>query len=187
MRLLLKANKSLLKLKSKTCFISLPQLGKPVGLNIIFSSDATSAGLEVESSLGCFIIFVWIRMNRITPICWPSKKLDWITKFPLASETLAFSEAADAGVLIAVMLQKIFKLPRLPEVLCKIDTVSLVETLKSSSLVSDQCLTVIGAWVKGMIVKKEIQSEWIRGLEQMIYSLKNEGAYSDILKDFLHK
>ena len=54
-------------------------------------------------------------------ICWSSKKLDRITKSPLGPETIVFSEAADVGVLIAAMLQEIFKLHKLPGVLCKTD------------------------------------------------------------------
>ncbi|GAB1597641.1 hypothetical protein Ahia01_000040700, partial [Argonauta hians] len=63
------------------------------------------------------------------------------------------SEAADAGVLISAMLQEIFRLPKLPEVLCKTDNASLVETLKSSNLVSDRRLRIDVARVKEMIAK----------------------------------
>ena len=64
-------------------------------------------------------------------------KFDQITKSPLISEALALSEAVDASVLIAAMLQETFRLPRLPEVICKIDNTSLVETINSSNLVND--------------------------------------------------
>ena len=58
-------------------------------------------------------------MNRMTLICRSSKILNRVTKSPLALETLAFSEVADAGVLIAAMQPEIFRQSRLPEVLCK--------------------------------------------------------------------
>ena len=73
-------------------------------------------------------------MNRMVTICWSSKKLDQVTKCPFVSETLALCESAEAGVLIAAMLQETFMLP---EVLCKTDSVSLVETLNSSNQLSD--------------------------------------------------
>ena len=53
-----------------------------------------------------FIVFVCGRMNRMAPMCWSSEKLDRVTKSPLPSETRAFSEEAEAGVLIVVMLQE---------------------------------------------------------------------------------
>ena len=94
--MLFKANKTLLKWKSKTGSTSFPQLGKP--LNIVCYLDATYASLEDESSEGGFIIFVYDNINRIAPMCWSSKKLDKATKSPLASENLVFIVAADAGV-----------------------------------------------------------------------------------------
>ncbi len=76
-------------------------------------------------------------MIRMAPICWLSKNLDRVTKSLLASETLVFSEAADAGIKITTILQEIFRLPRLLEVLCKTDHVSLVKTLKLSNMVTN--------------------------------------------------
>ena len=39
----------------------------------------------------------------MAPIIWQSKKLKRITKSPLATETMAVGEAADAGILVANM------------------------------------------------------------------------------------
>ncbi|GAB1599998.1 hypothetical protein Ahia01_000277300 [Argonauta hians] len=180
-KLLFEANKSLLKLKSKTGSISFPQLGNPSDLSVVCYSDATYASLEDGSSQGGFIILVYDKMNRLAPICWSSKKLDRVTKSPLASETLALNEAADAGVLISAMLQEIFRLPKLPEVLCKTDNASLVETLKSSNLVSDRRLRIDVARVKEMIAKEEIQIQWIRRQEQIADCLTKMGASTEIL------
>ena len=123
----------------------------------------TYASLEDGSSQGGFIIFVCDMTNRLAPICWLSKNLDKVTKSTLASETFSFSEATEAGVLIATMLQETFTLPRLSEILCKTDYASLFKTFNSSNLVSDRCLRIDVARVKEMIEKKEIQTEWIKG------------------------
>ena len=77
-------------------------------------------------------------------------------KSPLASETLAFSEVAYTGILIAAMLQEIFRRPSLPEVFSKTDNTSFVEILKSSNL---WCLRVDVARLKEINEKKEIHSE----------------------------
>ena len=81
-KLQFEAKKSLLKLKSKTGSISFPQLGKHSDLNIVCCSDATYASLKDGSLWSGFTFFV-----------------------ALTSETLAFSEAADFGVLITSMLK----------------------------------------------------------------------------------
>ena len=60
--------KSPQKLKSRGGSISFSQQGKPVGLNIVYYSDATYASLEDGSSLSGFIIFVLGKMNRMAPI-----------------------------------------------------------------------------------------------------------------------
>ena len=122
----------------------------------------------------------------MAPMCWASKKLDRVTKSPLASETLALNEAADAGVLTAAMIQEVFQLPRLPYVLCKTDNASLVETLNSTNLVSDRRLRIDVARLKEMKNKKEIDIEWIRGCDQVSDCLTKAGASSGILRDFLN-
>ena len=104
-------------------------------------------------------------MNIIAPISRSLKKLNCVTKSLLASETLAFSKAAEGSVLVVAMLQETFRLHRLPEVLCKTDNMSLVETLKSSNLVSDQYLRIDVVSVKERMAKKEIQTEWIKWKE----------------------
>ena len=162
-----------LKLKLKTAAVSFLQLGKPMGLNIVCYSDGTYVSLEDGFLQGHFIISVCGRMNTIAFRC--KKKLDWITKTPLVSETLSFSEVADTGILIAATLQEIFKLPRLLEVFCKTNKAFLVETLKPLNLVSNQHLGGDSARVKKMMVT---------GVRTG-YRLPNKvGASSDILRDF---
>ena len=43
----------------------------------------------------------------VAPIAWQSKKIRRVTKSLLASETLSLSEVADAGFMIASMVQEI--------------------------------------------------------------------------------
>ena len=122
----------------------------------------------------------------MAPMCWASKKLDRVTKSPLASETFALNEGADAGVLTAAMIQEVFQLPKLPDVLCKTDNASLVETLNSNNLVSDRRLRVDVARLKEMRSEKEICIEWIRGSDQVSDCLTKAGASSEIPRDLLN-
>ena len=65
-----------------------------IGISVY--GDATHASLPDGSSQGAFIVFLKGE-GKVTPILWQSKKLKRVTKSPLASETLALGEAADAG------------------------------------------------------------------------------------------
>ena len=123
------ANKALSKLKSKKVEIKFPPLGSPEGLRVIAYSDATYNSLPDGSSQGGLLVLLLGENGKVAPISWQSRKLTRVTKSPLASETLALSEAADSGFLIASMVQEMFRLPSLPKVECYTDNGSLTETL----------------------------------------------------------
>lgn len=72
-------------------------------------------------------------MHKIDPTNMLVIKKDYVRKCPLISETLALSEAADTRVLMTSMIQVMFQLLRLPEVICKADN-SLVN---STNLVNE--------------------------------------------------
>ena len=69
--------------------------------------------------------------NRAVPITWKSKKSERLTKLPMASETMALAESADAGHFATLMSKEIFGLKTVPKVFCKTDNKSLEEYLKS--------------------------------------------------------
>ena len=79
---------------------------------------------------------------KTVPISWKSKKLDRVTKSPLALEALALSEAADAGFLISSLVHDVFGLSSLPVIQCNTDNASLYETLWSTKVISDKRLKV---------------------------------------------
>ena len=80
------ANEVVSKLKSQKVVSKFPCLGDPNNLKIKAYSDATYANLEDGLSQGGFIIFVEGNNNRVIPIFCQSKKLNHVTKSPLASE-----------------------------------------------------------------------------------------------------
>ena len=80
--------------------------------------------------------------NRAVPITWKSKKSERLTKLPMASETMALAESADAGHFPVLMSKEIFGLKTVPRVFCKTDNKSLEEYLKSSKVMQDLRLIV---------------------------------------------
>ena len=57
--------------------------------------------------------------NRTVPITWKSKKLERVTKSPMASEAMALVKSADAGHFVALIRKEIFGLKIAPRVFCK--------------------------------------------------------------------
>ena len=161
--------KALSKLKSKKGSITFPKLGKPSDLHILCYTDASYPSLEDGSSQGGFVVFIGGSTDKMAP-----------------KENIALNEGADAGVLTAVMLQEVFQLPKSPDVLCKTDNASLVETLNSNNLVSDQRLRIDVARLKDMKNKKEIHIEWIKGCDQVSDCLTKAGASLKLLRDLLN-
>ena len=82
-------------------------MGKAEDLRVLCYSDATHASLPNGASQGAYIVFLLGKNNMVAPIAWQSKKICRVTKSPLASETLSLSEVADAGFMIASMVQEI--------------------------------------------------------------------------------
>ena len=54
--------------------------------------------------------------GRAAPVTWKSKRLDRVTKSPLATEISAVADAADNGYLVAAMAKELFCLQSLPEI-----------------------------------------------------------------------
>ena len=95
------ANKAFRKFQSKTVHLKFLNLGNPFKVQAIAYSDAMYATLPDGYSQGALIVFLPGENGCVAPISWQSKKLNCVTKCPLASEALALSEAAGAGFLMA--------------------------------------------------------------------------------------
>ena len=119
--------------------------------------------------------------GKVAPILWQSKKLKRVTKSPLASETLALGEAADAGILIANLLSEIHGLKNLPPVQCITDSKSLRDTLHTSNTIEDMSFQVNIGRLREMINLKEISVRWVEGKMQLADPLTKRGASADLL------
>ena len=105
-----------------------------------------------------FIIFL-TGGDQVIPIWWKSKKLNRVTKSPLASETMAVNEAADSRFLIAMMVAEVFNLSKRPDVTCTTDCKSLIDALSTTHLLQDTRLLVDVARLREMVKLKEVLVE----------------------------
>ena len=121
--------------------------------------------------------------GKTIPISWQSKRIQRVTKSPLASETLALGEAADAGFLMSSLIKEVFGLTSLPPITCITDSSSLVQHLHTSKLSADRRLRVDMSRLREMVQNEEITVSWCPGNYQLGDSLtKSTASTSALLK-----
>ena len=177
------ANKAVTKLKKRNVSICFKKIGKPTQMKVKVYSDATHASLQDGSSQGGFVVLLEGENNKYIPISWQSKRIQRVTKSPLASETLALGDAADAGFLIASLIKEVFGLPSPPPITCITDNSSLVNHLHTSKLSDDRRLRVDMSRLREMVQKEEITVSWCPGKNQLADCFtKNTASTSALLK-----
>ena len=181
---LIDVNKAIKKLQSVNLNLTFPNLGVKNLIEVKVYGDATHASLPSGASQGAFIVFL-CGNEHAAPITWRSKKLDRVTKSPLASETLALSEAADAGFFVAKMTQEVFGMQDAPKVTCFTDNKSLFDNLQSSKLVQDLRIRVDIARIREMVHLGEIEVVWVDKKKQLADPLTKAGASSTRLLEVL--
>ena len=182
MRNLQAANKAVQKVKKEQVRIAFPDLGNPEVWEVIAYSDATHASLLSGASQGAYIVFLK-GGSKVAPIVWKSKKLDRVTKSPLASETMALADAADSGFYVAAMVKEIFGVECI--VRCFTDSKSLKDHLETSNIVSDLRLRVDMARLKEMVSLEEITITWVEGKRQLADCLTKHNAPTGQLVDVI--
>ena len=123
--------------------------------------------------------------ERAAPISWKSKKLDRVTKSPLATEISAIADTADYAYLVAAMLKEMFALEELPKIVLMTDSKSLKDNLESTRVIDDPRQRVDVARMKQMLKKGEIQVRWVSSRLQLADSLTKRGASTDYLLEVL--
>ena len=122
---MLEVSKAVKNLQSSTLRLVYLDLGNP-----------ESYCLPSGASQGVQIVFL-CGNNRTVPITWKSKKLERVTKSPMASEAMALVKSADAGHFVALIRKEIFGLKTAPRVFCKTGNKCLKEHLKNSKVIQD--------------------------------------------------
>jgi transposase InsO family protein len=180
---IVEANKAVMKMKKKDLSLKFCGLANTKDIEIVCYADATHASLEDGSSQGAYIVAAKGKLGLI-PLSWQSKKLHRITKSPLASEASAICEGADATYLIAATLKEVYP-KRGVSVVCKTDSMSLCENVKTTKVNSDKRLRVDISRLKEMITEEEIKIQWIEGKKQLADALTKRGASTELLVEAL--
>ena len=123
-------------MKQKEIKVRFPNLGNPEMMKILVYGDGSYNSLPNGESQGAHVVFI-SGNDRVAPISWKSKKIDKVTKSPLATEISAVSEAADYAYLVAQMCKEVFCLDALPLIELYTDSKSLQDNLESTKSVAD--------------------------------------------------
>lgn len=180
----MEANKAVKKLQSTKSKLVFPDVGDPKKLHVEVYKDASHASLPSGASQGAYIVFL-CGNGKVSPLTWKSKRLNRVTKIPLASETSALAEAADAGFLVASIVQEVFGVSKIPIVKCNTDNKSLYEHLQSTKIIQDSRLRVDITRLREMVELGEIVVKWIPKHEQLADPLTKAGASSVRLLEVL--
>jgi len=183
-QLLKEANKSIRKMKNCEVTLKICNIGDLKKAEILCYTDATHASLKCGASQGAYIILLHGN-GKVIPITWQSKKVSRVTKSPLASETLALGEGADASYLLASLLKEILVLEEIPKIKCVTDSKSLYDTLRTTNVTKDLRLRVDIARLREKIEKEEIDVSWVEGKYQLADSMTKGTASPNRLLDVL--
>ena len=179
------ANKTIRKLKTDQFKILYPSLGDPTMLRVVIYGDGSHASLPSGASQGGNIVFLVGKNGKAAPVSWKSKRLDRVTKSPLATEISAVADAADHGHLVASMTEELFCLKKLPQIELLTDSFSLKEHLESKKVISDPRLRVDIARLREMSDLGEVLVKWVPSGLQLADSLTKKGASTDLLRKVL--
>ena len=180
---LILANKIVRKLKSQKSYIVFPKLNTVTKL--ILYSDASYANLpDGFSSSGGYIIFLSDENDIYCPIAWSSTKIKRVVKSTLAAEAHALLDGLDAAYCIQRLLDEIF-LKRKLKIHAFVDNKSLVQSVKSTTLVSEKRLRVTIAAIQQILDQDEACLKWIPTNKQIADCITKNNASPYQLLDLI--
>ena len=179
---IIEANKAIRRLKIESSELTYPTLGHTDNWSVVVFADGSHASLPSGCSQGGCIVFLVGSNNKAAPIAWKSKRIERVTKSPLATEISAVADGADLGFLVASMTQEIFNLSNIPSINVRTDSKSLKDHLGTDRVIKDPRLRVDTARLRQMTENGELLVTWVPGTKQLADCLTKKGAPNEMLK-----
>ena len=182
---IVRANKTVKRLKYEDCDILFPDLGNLNQLKLVVFSDASHANLpDGYSSAGGFIVFLVGSNKRCCPLAWEAKKMKRVVKSTLAAETLALVEALDMAFYLGSVLSEIISV-KIP-IECYVDNKSLWENTQSTKNVTEKRLRIDLASIKEMLQNGEISAiHWVESSNQLSDCFTKRGVSCEKLLNII--
>ena len=181
---LLRANKSLLRVRQHNSIIRIPHLGPCKNWHILVFSDASLANMcDGVSSMGGHIILLLGMKNAAAAIAWSCAKIKRVVKSTLAAEMLSLADALDHAIYLQQVISELTSFDDIP-IDAFVDNKSVVEAVYSTKSVEDKRLRIDVGSVKELLDRKTIKSvQWIPGEQMLANPLTKLGASClDLLK-----
>lgn len=163
---LLKANRSVTKLKRSASFILFPDLADPLEWSIVTFSDASLSNMsDGFSSTGGHIVILNGSNERCVPLAWNCGKLKRVVKSTLAAEALSLNNAIDHAIYLRVIVSEFIGTdPHNISITSYVDNKSLTQAIYSTKTVDDKRLRIDIAYIKQLVEEEEVkQIIWIPG------------------------
>ena len=185
-----KANKVLKKAQKEQVKLKYKPLGHWKNLNILTYTDSSYRNDEDSTkSVGGRITFLTAGNQRCVPLAWKSKTIQQVCKSVKTAETRSLDNGIEDSLYLARTVNEIYtgksgKQSGQVSVNLKIDSRTLLDTLKSTKQVEEKTVRHIVAWIKQQIEEKRVQSvDWVCSEEQLADVLTKSGVKTDpILK-----
>jgi hypothetical protein len=180
---LLRAVKSIRKLKEEESKIYFPKLGNIKSWRVVVYSDAAHANLaDGVSSMGAHVVLMADEDGKCCTISWQARKIKRVVRSTLAAEALALQEGLEDSIYVKRMLQEIMNLDGNIPIVAYNDNRSVVDNIHSTKLVDDKRLRIdIGA-LKESLRNGELTSvNWCPGSAQIANCMTKKGAAANNL------
>ena len=181
---LIDTNKTIRKMRTEQMEIRYPPLGQPKDIEVIVYADGSHGALPSGNSQGAAIVFLQ-GAEKSAPITWRSKKIERVTRSPLATEVSAVADGADLGHLVASMTKEVFHLKNMPRIQMRTDSKSLRDHMETTRVIKDPRLRVDTARLRQMNERKEVDILWVPGAEMLADCMTKKAAATDKLRKAL--
>ena len=182
------ANKVISKLQSRDCSLIFPRLENLKDANLVLFNDASYANLpDGFSSCGGRIMFLVGKDNKCCPVTWSSTKIKRVVKSSLSAEAMSLVDGIDAAYCVGSLISEVLfdETPNSIPIYGYIDNKSLMENIKSTTLVSEKRLRVDIAAIQQSVERGEVIVKWIPCSQQVSDCLTKAGASCSQLVDII--
>ena len=175
---LLEVNKVIKRVKTQQVTLKFQHL--PGEKTLVLYSDASLGNLYDGGSQGGQFICIKGENDRISPICWSSKRIRRVVRSTLAAEAIACADGLDMSLFLSVLLAELSGTDMVvPAVIGRTDCKSLFDALNSTKDVTEKRLRLeINGIKEQMGNGGQVCVQWVQSSEQLANCLTKKGASS---------
>ena len=153
-------------------------------MKVVVYEDGSHGSFPSGASPSASIVFL-TGNGSSAPVIWQSKKLDRVTKPPLAGEVISIAVAADSGFMVASITKELYCMEKFPVIELRTDRKSLKEDLGTDRVIQDPGLWVDMACLREVVEIGEVHVTLVPTELMLADCLTRRDASSDLLQQVL--